>query len=78
MLKGYYLVDLFLDSVSIILVFYCKLYAFRIILFNTAYFFYPITNKPNIYTITSLAFQASKMSLMTFLAQLVSILRLEL
>ena len=37
-LKCYYVVDLILDAVWIILVFYCKFYAFKIILFYIAYF----------------------------------------
>ena len=37
-LKWYYVVDLILDSIWIILVFYCKFCAFKIILFYIAYF----------------------------------------
>ena len=37
-LKWYYVVDLILDSIWIILVFYCKFCAFKIILFYNAYF----------------------------------------
>ena len=62
-LKWYYVVDLILDSIWIILVFYCKFCAFRIILFYIVYFYlYFIREKINqTYTITSLAFQVSKM-----------------
>ena len=42
-LKWYYVVDLILDSIWIILVFYCKFCAFKIILF------YREMNKPNIH-----------------------------
>ena len=50
-LNRYYIVDLILDSISIVLVFYCKFWAFRIILFYNAYFYffsYLSINKPNI------------------------------
>ena len=47
----YQVLSLILDSIWIILVFYCKFCAFKIILFYTAYFwfFYPEINKLNIY-----------------------------
>ena len=48
-LKCYYVVDLILDSVWIILVFYCKFCAFNIVLFYTLHFFSPKINKPNIH-----------------------------
>ena len=38
-LKCYYVVDLILDSIWIILIFYCKFCAFKIILFYTVYFY---------------------------------------
>ena len=37
-LECYYVVDLILDSMSVILVFYCKFLAFIIIIFYIAYF----------------------------------------
>ena len=50
-LKWHYVVNLILDSIWIILVFYCKFCAFKIILSYIAYFwfFYPSGNKPNIH-----------------------------
>ena len=39
-LKYYYVVDLILDSIWIILVSYCKFCAFRIIIFYIAYFIF--------------------------------------
>ena len=48
--KCYYVVDLILDSISIILVFYCKFWAFRIILVYIPYiYFYLRMNIPNIH-----------------------------
>ena len=47
----YYVVNLILDPIWIILAFYCKSFGFRIILFYTACFetFYKRMNKPIIY-----------------------------
>ena len=74
-LECYHVVELILDSICIILVFCCKFCAFRIILFYIASFeiFFNET-----YAITSLAFQVSKMSLTTYLAQLISNLKAKL
>ena len=44
-LKWYYVVDLILDSIWIILVFYCKFCAFKIILFYIAYFYFLFIRK---------------------------------
>ena len=71
-LKWYYIADLILHSIWIILVFYCKFYTFKIILFYIAYIYFFIQKYINI-TITSLTFQVSKMDLTTFLAQLVKL-----
>ena len=51
MLKQYYLVKLILNSIWFISVLYCKFWAFRIILFYIAYFyfFYPRINEPNLH-----------------------------
>ena len=50
-LKWYFIIDLILDSVWIILVFYCKFCAFKITVSWIAYFyfFYPQISKPNIH-----------------------------
>ena len=51
-LKCYYVVDLILDSIWIVLVFYCKVCAFRIIIFLYCIclvLFYLRINKPNIH-----------------------------
>ena len=79
-IKGYYVADLMLDSIWILLFFYCKFCAFRIILFYIVYFyFYFIQEQINqTYTIASLAFQVYKIGFRTFLSQLVSILRVKL
>ena len=51
MLKYYYVLDLILDSLWIILIAYCKFFAFGIILFYITYlfWFYLRINKPNIH-----------------------------
>ena len=53
--------------------FFCTFSAFKIFFFTLHIFF-----KNQTYTITSLTFQVSKMDLTTFLAQLVSVLRVRL
>ena len=46
-LKCYYIVDLILDSISVILVSYCKFWAFRIFLFYISYFQFFVPNIHN-------------------------------
>ena len=78
MLECYYVVDLILDSVWIILAFYCRLFYLTLHVFKN---FYQRMNKPNVRNnIGSIlgAFQVSKIGITNVLAQLVSILRAKL